>query len=119
MPSGPAGNHLFVVITDESPDGEFLLVSVSTIRNGRFHDATCEIEAGVHEFIKARSYTHYGAARVERGTRLVHLEKAGVFIAREAMPEEVVQAIAAGIEVSEHTPNFAQKFYRLYLKRLS
>jgi hypothetical protein len=117
IPSGPSGNHLFVVVTDEL-DGEFLLVSVSTIREGRFHDSTCEIDAGVHEFIRDRSYAYYRDARVVHGHHLIAMEQGGVFFAKDDMSLGIVDAIASGVELSDHTPNYAIKFYRKWLRSL-
>ncbi len=117
IPSGP-GNHLFVIVTDEL-DGEYLLVSISTIREGRYHDGTCELDAGIHEFVKYDSYAHYGGARVITAQHLVAMEGKGVFFAKEDVPPNVVSAICDGIEISAHTPNYAIKFYRKYLRGLN
>ncbi|MDQ3246932.1 MAG: hypothetical protein M3Q52_08615, partial [Pseudomonadota bacterium] len=87
------------------------------IRDGRYHDPTCEIGAGVHEFITSPSFAHYGTARIELGERLTRLARSGVFIEKGPMTEMVVQAIAAGIEQSAHTPNFVLKFFRAFLGR--
>jgi hypothetical protein len=118
MPSGPSGNHLFVIVTDEV-DGECLLVSLSTIREGRYHDGTCEVPPGVHEFVTDHSFAFYGHARVERAAHLVKMEEAGVFFAKGDMPAHVVEAICAGIEQSAHTPNFVVRFYKKYLRTLN
>jgi hypothetical protein len=118
MPSGPRGNHLFVVVTDEV-DGQYLLVSVSTIREGRYHDPTCKIRAGVHEFVVDDSFAFYGHARVERAAHLVNMEDKGVFFAKEDMPQPIVEAIAAGITLSEHTPNHIIKFFAKYQRTLN
>lgn len=117
MPSGPRGNHLFVIVTDEV-DGECLLVSLSTIREGRYHDATCEVPPGVHEFVTDHSFAFYGHARVERAAHLVKMEQAGIFFAKEDMPMHVVDAMGTGLEQSDHTPKFVLKFYEKYLRTL-
>lgn len=117
MPSGPRGNHLFVIVTDEV-DGECLLVSLSTIREGRYHDGTCEISPGVHSFVTDHSFAFYGHARVERTTHLVNMEEKGLFFAKEDMPDNVVEAISAGIQQSEHTPKFVIQFFQKYLRTL-
>ena len=119
IPSGPTGNHLFVLVTEPSSDDENLLVSIATIREGRYHDGTCEIEPGCHEFVRGASYAFYRDARVITGRHLIAMEEKGVFFAKEDMPAEIVERIFAGIENSAHTPNFAVKFYRKYLRSLS
>lgn len=116
IPSGP-GNHLFVIVTEEM-DGEFLAVSISTIHEGRYHDETCELPAGTHEFVRVNSYAFYGGARVDRAQHLIKMEEKGSFFAKADMPEPVVAAICDGIEVSMHTPNHVIKFYRKWVRSL-
>lgn len=118
IPSGPTGNHLFVVVSEEM-SGEYLLVSVSTIKEGRFYDPTCEIEAGVHEFVRDRSYAYFRDARIITARHLIAMEQKGVFFAKADMDEDVVSRICDGIEISAHTPNIAIKFYRRWLRSLS
>lgn len=115
IPSGPRGYHLFVIVTDEVR-GQFLLVSLSSIKEGRYHDTTCEIAAGVHEFIGDPSFAFYGGARVDSARHLTAMEAKGLFFAKADMPAGVVERICDGIEASDHTPKFAVDFYRAYLR---
>jgi hypothetical protein len=117
IPSGPSGSHLFVVVTDEV-DGQFLLVSLSSIKPNRYYDSTCVVAAGVHEFVTLDSFGFYGGARLDVATHLTAMEGKGLFFAKADMPLSVVQALCDGIEVSPHTPRYILNFYRKYLDGL-
>ena len=51
IPSGGV-KHLFGIITDKCPDGEHLLVNLTSIRLGIKHDDACEVSIGEHSFVK-------------------------------------------------------------------
>jgi hypothetical protein len=55
IPSGtydnPEKKHLFVILTEASPAGDHLLVSISSIKHEVRHDPACEISVGEHRFI--------------------------------------------------------------------
>lgn len=48
LPSGtfeaPDRKHLFIIMTKACANGQHLLLSVSSIKQGVRHDATCELE---------------------------------------------------------------------------
>lgn len=117
IPSGP-GYHLFVIVTDEV-EGQFLLVSLSSIKPNRYHDTTYEIQAGVHEFVNVDSFGFYGGSRLDTGTHLIAMESKGHFFVKADMPADVVEALCDGILQSPHTPNYIRKFYENFLKSLS
>jgi hypothetical protein len=61
--SGPAEDperlHLHVVLTDICANGFHLVGPIASIRAGQFHDPTCVIHAGEHEFIRHDSFFVY------------------------------------------------------------
>ncbi|MFX4354904.1 hypothetical protein ABTA30_18535, partial [Acinetobacter baumannii] len=73
VPSGPSGNHLFVVLFDpqvpiDTSFGKKLhlaQVNFTSVRPGMIHDTSCIIESGEHEFISHQSYVNYRGLRYE------------------------------------------------------
>jgi hypothetical protein len=104
IPSGPVGNpdqkHLFILLTDPVPTAnggkEVLLVGVSSVRNGQFHDPACLLYSGDHPFIDHKSYVNYRMARIEEAGKLVNGVKKGVLTPRDVLASEIWAA--AGFE---------------------
>jgi hypothetical protein len=51
--------HLFFVVTNKCPDNRHLLLSVSSVKIGHFHDSTCVIGIGEHAFVTTESLIFY------------------------------------------------------------
>ncbi len=109
MPSGPEGNHLFVVLNDPrvfdgyGPRAHVVLVCVSSIRDGIPHDATCELEPGCHPFVKRSSYVVYRRSRVEAARHLEKLVEQGVFKPHLPASAELLDRVKRGLQVSPFT----------------
>lgn len=109
MPSGPDGDHLFVVLNDPKvfPDygsnPHVLLVNLSTVRQSVHFDATCLLPPGCHPFVKVESYVVYRSARVESEAHLFGLVEKGLFRPQDPMPTAIVGAIRSGLIASPFT----------------
>lgn len=103
IPSGPSGSHLFVVCTEEMANGDRLLVSISSIRTGRFSDPTCVIVAGEHPFIKHHSYVAYGKVEQRDTAHILRCVECGVFIPRQPCSPELLRRIILGFRSSDFT----------------
>lgn len=108
VPSGtsaqPDLKHLFVILSD--PFGKppkCLLVSISSIKQGAYHDPTCLLYEGDHPFIKHPSFVKYQLCRVEEVAKLEAGVRNGYFIQREPMVGEIVARILTGCINSRHT----------------
>lgn len=110
VPSGPSGSHFFVVCTGENADGFRLLVSISTVREGRFYDPACLIDPGAHPFVKSLSFVSYSKAEQRLSDHILRCLEQGVFIRKPAASPELVEQIIAGIERSEFTRNWVFDF---------
>lgn len=106
MPSGSAGNHLFVVLNDPKAfpgyggNPHVVLVNLSTVPANLKHDATCEVQPGCHPFVKSPSYAFYRGARIEPVAHIVNLVRQGVFRPQDPMPPEILAAIRNGLKNS-------------------
>ncbi len=83
MPSGPPDDperrHLWVILTDSCQHEANLLVNVSTLRDGRFHDPACILEPGEHKRITVRSWIEYRRAKAVYSSALIKGEAAWLY----------------------------------------
>lgn len=115
VPSNPQGNlslkHLFVVMCDPNPQGDVLLVSISTYKEGRRdHDSTCLLEKGDHPFIKHTSYVQYESARQESATTLTQRVASKLYVDHGLVDTQVFRKILDGFYVSDFVKPFASEF---------
>jgi len=111
VPSGPSGMHLFVILTNQCQNGLHLMVSITSIKAGKTYDEACVFAGGEHPFITQPSYVFYRLAEQRRGAHLANGVDKGLFIPREDMPLGALQAICAGIDVSEFIGQWAVEYY--------
>ncbi len=120
IPSGPQNNqnrkHLFILLTDPHDDETsakpVLLVSLSTIRAGVPHDATCILYAGDHSFVKHDSFVVYQLARLEESDKLLRGVKSGQLVPQAPMDGAVFARICKGLGESRLTPPKLLAFYQ-------
>ena len=109
MPSGPDGDHLYVVLNDPKPFPGYgphpciVLVNVSTVRDGAKHDETCVLDAGSHPFIKEESYLVYRSTRIEQVSHVTRLVHQGLFKPRTPLAEGLLALIKIGLKSSPFT----------------
>lgn len=71
MPSGPTGDHLFVILFGPSAlknygaVGQLISVSITSIYPGLPYDQACVLQPDDHPFIKHPSYVLYRRARID------------------------------------------------------
>lgn len=116
IPSGSANNpdkkHFFVILTKQNNHGELLIVSLSSIKPGNFHDKTCLLYPGDHPFIRHDSYVNYRHARIEAERRLRLGIRDGKFIPHDPFGDEIFFRICQGIMESRFTAHKIKEFYR-------
>lgn len=115
LPSGtfeaPDRKHLFIIMTKACANGQHLLLSVSSIKEGVRHDATCEIEVGCHPFITKPSFIFYAKAAQVRSDRLIKCVEGWLYTPKERLADEVFQRVCAGVDASPFTPRWAKKYF--------
>lgn len=110
-PNDPNKNHLLIVLNDpHGPPGQVLLVPICSIKPPKPHDATCELKAGDHGFLRHDSYIDYYFARTEPAQKLVEGVKRGVFVDKGTIDQPLYERIVAGLYSSKFTPRFAKTF---------
>ncbi len=110
IPSGPS-KHLFVILTDRCQDGMHLLVSLSTIKPGRFHDNACIVEPGEHRFVKRPSFIEYRRPRRDTASHLVTCVNGWTFTPHDDVTDAVFKRICHGIHESKFIPQGMKRYY--------
>lgn len=106
MPSGPEGDHLFVVLCDPQPFPGYgpnhcvVLVGLSSVREGVPHDDACVLPGGCHPFVRHPSFMNYRHARVERVEHLYNGVAGGVFVRKDPFSAEWLERMRRGVLAS-------------------
>lgn len=119
VPSGPQQNqnqkHLFILLTDPVPTAggskNVLLVGISSVRPGLFHDPACLLYPGDHPFLDRQSYVNYPRARIEDAQKLINGVKNGVLTPRDTLAGEIFARVCHGLTESRHASPKILEFY--------
>lgn len=120
IPSGPEHNpnqkHLFILLTDPvttaTGSKEVLLVGVSSVKQGQYHDPSCLLYPGDHPFLNRESFINYRGARIEDAQKIANGVKQGAFIAKDILSGEIFARVCYGLEQSRHTAPKILAFYQ-------
>jgi len=116
IPSGttlhPDRKHLFVVLTNPCAGGQHLLISISSVKQNRWHDPTCILEAGEHPFLDHQSYVFYARPQQIGQAGIIKCVKSGLYIVKENCDEAVLKKICEGVATSAMTPRWAKEYFR-------
>lgn len=106
IPTGPAGDHLFVITTESCPDGLHVLANFTKIEAGRFVDDACLLAEGEHPFIVQDSFVLYRSAIIQPAARLSNMVDGWVYRTGHPTSVELADRILHGFGVSRFTPRF-------------
>jgi hypothetical protein len=121
VPSGPGGNpdqkHLFILLTNPVPNAangkDVLLVGLSSVRAGGYHDPACLLYPGDHPFLVRQSYVNYRMARIEDAQKLINGVRTGVLAPKEVLAGEIFARVCHGLTESRHTAPKILEFYQV------
>lgn len=91
-------------------NGKCLVLSVSSIKQGVWHDPSCEIPAGVHEFISHPSFVSYRHATIVNCEHIEKCIEGWVYHAKGVMPVEWTDRMLEGAFTSDMTPRFVLNY---------
>ena len=111
VPSGLSGLHLFVVTTKPCPQNSFLLLSISSIKDGKYYDGTCVFSGGEHEFITKPSYVVYRKPEQRFLSSIQKCLAGGVFILKTNLETQYFDRICTGISISPHRQRWAVEHF--------
>jgi hypothetical protein len=112
FPSGPEDYlHLSIICSKKRklPDMR-LFVSISTLKPDKFHDPTCIIEAGEHEFVKHRSFVAYSHAQQRSSNKINLCIKNGQFIKKPNLNDGLLERVLKGFRTSDFAPPWCLGF---------
>ncbi|WP_372993072.1 hypothetical protein [Sulfitobacter sp.] len=114
VPSGPAEYlHLNIVGTAQiEPPDMRLLIPISSIKDGVFHDQTCVLDVGEHPFITKPSFVFYRHIQQRSATKISMCLENGDFIAKDSASEALIAKIIAGIPASNFTAPWVLNFFQ-------
>ncbi|GAV20832.1 hypothetical protein MMIC_P1807 [Mariprofundus micogutta] len=87
------------------------MVSISTIRDGKYYDNSCVLKAGEHDFIKRDSFVLYSRARIEPAEKIMKGVECNEFIYKGIMNANSFQSICDGLMKSHHASPKVKKFF--------
>lgn len=87
------------------------MLSVSRIRQGKYHDPTCAFTGGEHEFIKHASYVVYGKPEQRHASQIVRMVDANVFVPKAKLDTAHFARICTGIFDSNFSKPFAKNYF--------
>ena len=98
--------HLHIVMNNpifcgEVGDMSVLVVNVSSIQEGAFHDAACVLQPGCHPFITRGSWVYYRGATVLKVPRLEAQIASGDVRPDHPVTQVVYDQVRAGFDVSD------------------
>ncbi len=100
---GGVGQHLNIIVSDPTQVPEkLLIVTATTLREGKFHDPSCVLNAGDHPFIIHKSYIAFQYAKTRPDKELDRLLASGSIILEEKISEEILRRIHIGAATSDH-----------------
>ena len=112
IPSGPNGNHLFIILNEPKDFAGHInssvLVNVSSIRKAPY-DKTCILEPGSHPFIKQQSFMAYRHARIDREESLIQKVNASLFRPHDPLDDELLKRVQIGLYKSPQTRRFLKE----------
>jgi hypothetical protein len=114
MPSGLAGNHLFIVLTGiniATSYGTHLIANFSSIKPSVPHDTSCLVVPGEHPFITTPSYVEYQFAEIWMAIDLGSGVDAGRFTKHNyAVADALLARIRSGLMISSFTPRKCKSY---------
>lgn len=118
VPSGPVHDldrmHLYVVLTppQQMPDGSAALawVCVRSLYPDSYHEPTCVLQRGDHDFIVRPSWVDYARAAIEHVDFIDKGIRNGQLAQKAPMSPVVFQKVFGGLTTSKRTPRMVKDF---------
>ena len=107
-----ATKHLFIIVTKLCSAGCHLLLNVSSIREGKFHDPACVFAGGEHPFIKNPSFVYYYMADQKPAKSISSLVANSTYIEKDALEPVHFARVCDGIMQSKFTKPWVKDYFR-------
>jgi hypothetical protein len=107
-----ATKHLFIIVTKLCSAGCHLLLNVSSIREGKFHDPACVFAGGEHPFIKNPSFVYYQMADQKPAKSISSLVANSTYIEKDALESVHFARVCDGVMQSKFTKPWVKDYFR-------
>ncbi len=107
-------HHLYFVISDPDPDNNVLLVNMTTIYSGVYHDSSCELNRSDHPFVQHPSYITYKDAREVQQEIILNNVMKHVYIRQEDASIGLLSKIQRGAVSSDFLPEKFIKYFDFF-----
>lgn len=88
-----------------------LVASVTSIKDGAWHDATCVFRGGEHRAIPKPSFIFYRLVTTLNGQHIASMLAKKYYKEQPDADKSVCDAICVGVGKSPHTPRGMKKYY--------
>lgn len=112
VPSGPDGMHLFVIMTKACKDDQHLLLPITSVKPGKYHDPTCLFDGGEHPFIARASFAAYKHCELRKSAHIMKCVTSGFFIPKVSLKPELVQKLGDGVAISPFSKPWVIRQYQ-------
>lgn len=114
--TGPV-DHLHIVMNDpvfwpERNSETVLMVNISSIKEGVYHDPSCILRPNSHPFIRVPSWTYYRGAVIAIAERLDQKVDEGECRPLEPVSQEIFEAVRNGFDVSKHVTGEIKRYLK-------
>jgi hypothetical protein len=107
--------HLNIVITDQDPNGNYLIVPVRTWEEGNGHqDASCVLGENSHTFIKHKSWIDYSRAKEMGYIEIFNGIHKGLLIRKEDIAPDILQNIQNGAKETHRLKDQYSAFFNYF-----
>lgn len=111
--------HLHVVMNDpvhcnEVGDHSVLVVNLSSVKPGSYHDPSCILLPGCHPFVRMDSWVMYSHSVVLKVPRIEHNIAIGDIQHRDPVSLETFEAIRNGFGISPHVKPKITRYMKLH-----
>jgi hypothetical protein len=106
----PDRKHLHVICNDPDPQGDVLIVSISSV-TAAAHDKTCVLQSYEHDFLQRPSYVYYAKAQTVSAATLMNGVNQQIIVVHSNMNAQAFLRVTNGICRSPHTPRKIKKYF--------
>jgi len=118
-PTDISKSHLYAVLTEPvdtaTRKGCIVWVPWSSVKEKRFHDATCILDVGDHPFIIKKTWVNYQRAAIVTAEEIRKNLGRGLLTESDPLKDQVLDQMLKGLTASDDTPMEVAQFYDFYL----
>lgn len=96
-------DHLFCVLSDTCEEGLCLIVILTSVKEGRFYDNACVLNAEDHPFLRHPTYALYRLAEIVSADRITRFVEKGYYRLAASFAAPAMKLLTDGLFRSEES----------------